>query len=103
MKMYNILKMAGVYLLHKSALNSTGRSDNPISSDGERMDRVQESETLMRVIVGVQISCDAFRSITIIIDYYFYRLAININHCEANSQSNLKYKQASIKQFLNFV
>lgn len=87
-------------MLHKCALTSTACSDNPISSYGERISRVQESQALMRVIDGMQISCDVFRSTSIIVDYYFYRLAINKNHCEASSQSNLKYKQASVMQFV---
>jgi len=100
---YNVLKTAGVYFLHKSALNSTVCSDYPISSYGERMGRVQVSQALMRVIAGMRIRCDVFRSISIIVDYYFYRLAINSNHCEASSQISLKYKQASIMHFVTFV
>lgn len=60
-KIYIILKTANVCLLHKSAINSTVCSDNQISSYGERMGRVQESHALMRVTVGMQISCDVFR------------------------------------------
>jgi hypothetical protein len=85
------LKTLDVYLLHKSALNSTACSDNPISSYGERMGRVQESKAPMRVIVGTQINCDIFRSTSIFVVYYFYRLAINSNHCETSSQNSLKY------------
>jgi hypothetical protein len=103
MKRYNLLKRADAYLLHKSALNSTACSDNPISSYGERMGRVQGSQALMKVIGGKQISCDVFRSISITVDYYFYQIAFNSNHCEASSQSSLKYKQASIMQFVTFV
>jgi len=89
MKIYNVLKNTGVYLLHKGALNSTECSDNPISSYGKCMGRVQESKALMRVTVGMKISCDVFRSISFTVDYYFYRLTINSNHCEASSQSSL--------------
>jgi hypothetical protein len=85
------LKRLDVYLLHKSALISTACSDNSISSYGERMGRVQESKAPMRVIVGTQIICDVFRLTSIIVDYYFYQLAINSNHCEASSQNSLKY------------
>jgi hypothetical protein len=95
--------MADLYLQHKSALNSTACPDNPIFSYGERMDRIQESEVLMRVLVGMQIIWDVFLSVSVIADYYFYRLAINSNHCASSSQSSLKYKQDSIMQFVVFV
>jgi len=103
MKIYSVLKKAVVFLLYNSALNSTACSDKPISSYGERMRRVQESQALTRVIVGMQINCDILWSTSIIIDYYFYRLAINSNHCEASSQSSLKNKQNQIMQFVTFV
>jgi len=55
------IKFRYVYLLHKIALNSTASSDNPISSYGECMGRVKESQALTRMIVVMQISCDVFR------------------------------------------
>jgi hypothetical protein len=96
-------KTADIYLLHDSALNSTPCSDNPISSYGECMGRIQESQSLIGVIVWMQISCDIFRSTSIIVDYYFYLLAVNNNHCEASSQISLKNKQAQNMQFVTFV
>jgi len=97
------INFRNVYLLHKIALNFTVCSDNPVSSYGERIVRVQESQALTRIIFGMQISCDVFRQISSIADYNFYRLAVKDNHREASSQSNLKYKQASIMQFVTFV